>query len=177
MLYAFLGMTSSTKPWSEVRFRAMPPAKKGEKPADPMAILKKRVGTWETETTYRKSAWTAKETKYAGTETSEMILKGKYLESKGKSKEGETKELVTWDAEAGVFRAWYFDSDGIRSEGAGSYDEKTKTLTWDFTLAGVAAVVKWKFVSDDLFEWEMLAKDESDAVLLDVKGKMKRKKQ
>ena len=36
------------------------------------------------------------------------------------AREGETKELVTWDAEAGVFRAWYYDSEGFRSEGSGN---------------------------------------------------------
>src|SRR5207253_11441650 len=55
MLYGFLGVTSTTSPWSEVRFRAAPPLKKGQKPRDPLAILKKRVGTWETETVDRKS--------------------------------------------------------------------------------------------------------------------------
>ena len=84
---------------------------------------------------------------------------------------------MTWDAEAGVFARGTTIRRAARSEGTGSYDEKTKTLTWDFTLSGVAALVKWRFVSDDEFAWQMLAKDDKDAVLLDVRGKMKRKKQ
>ena len=39
MLFGFLGMTSTTKPWREVRFRTLRPAKKGDKPADPFAVL------------------------------------------------------------------------------------------------------------------------------------------
>lgn len=151
---------------------APPPAKE----SDSLAILKKRVGTWEAETIYRKAVWTPKEVKLTGTETGEMTLKGKYLESRSKGDTGETKLLATWDERQSVYRVWYFDSEGVTSQGSGSYDEKAKTLTWDVSVVGVTTVVKWKFVDDDTFEWEMTSKDDSEAVLLDVKGTMKRKR-
>ena len=84
--------------------------------------------------------------------------------------------LATWDATRKVYRFWYFDSEGLTSQATGKWDEKKQTLTWTSTFEGGTATTVWKFVDDDTFTWDLVAKDRAGKVLMDMSGKSKRKK-
>jgi peroxiredoxin len=181
MLYAFIGATSTKKPWAEVVFRDRPPgAKEPALRAGPaMKVLARRLGEWTGEIIIRNAEWTPFEGKLKSQESVTPILGGRFIEERGKSQPGggQSKLLATWDAALKTYRFWYFDSEGLTSEATGKWDEKKRTLTWTSTYeGGSTATSVWKFVDDDTFTWDLLAKDKAGKVLLDMSGTSKRKK-
>ena len=151
-----------------------------EKPAEvktALKVLEKRVGSWSTVTTANKAEWTPKPGQTKGDEVLTMTLGGRFLEGKNKSADGiEGQLLATYDVGLGRYRFWYFDSLGTSTEGLGKWDDKTKTLTWTSGAGGITSLAHWKFVDDDTFEWDLVTKDGEGKLLLDMKGKLTRKK-
>jgi hypothetical protein len=180
MLYAFLGATSTKKPWEEVVYRRRAPGEKAPAlrgPA-PMKVLGRRLGEWAGEITIRHAAWTPFEGKLKSQESVKPALGGRFIEERARSRPGggESRLLATWDATKKVYKSWYFDSDGLTSEATGKWDATARTLTWTSTFEGGTARTVWKFVDEDTFTWDLLAKDRAGKVLLDMSGKSKRKK-
>src|SRR5205823_5359748 len=143
-----------------------------EKPADvktALKVLEKRVGSWSTVTTINKAEWTPKPGQTKGDEVLAMTLGGRFLEGKNKSADGiEGQLLATYDVPLGMYRFWYFDSQGTTTDGLGKWDDKTKTLTWTNSApGGITSLAHWKFVDDDTFEWDLVTKDGEGKVLLD----------
>src|SRR5262249_18031353 len=64
----------------------------------------------------------------------------------------------------------------LTSEATGKWDEKKRTLTWTSNFDGRLATTIWKFVDEDTFTWDLLAKDNTGKVLLDMSGRSKSKK-
>jgi hypothetical protein len=181
MLYAFLGATSTKKPWEQVTYGSRPPGVKAPALRGPAQrqVLARRLGEWAGEITIRRAAWTPFEGKLRSQESVKVVLGRRFIEERGTSQPGggESRLLVTWDATKKVYRSWYFDSDGLTSESTGKWDAKARTLTWTSPLEGGGTMTTvWKFVDDDTFTWELLAKDKKGKVLLDMSGKSKRKK-
>jgi hypothetical protein len=180
MLYAFLGATSTKKPWEEVTYRLRPPGEKAPPlrgPA-PRQVLARRLGEWAGEVTIRRAAWTPFEGKLKTQESVKAVLGRRFIEERGKSRPGggESRLLATWDEAKKVYKSWYFDSDGLTSEATGKWDARARTLTWTSTFEEGSSTTVWKFVDDDTFTWELLARDKKGKVLLDMSGKSKRKK-
>jgi hypothetical protein len=181
MLYAFLGATSTKKPWVVVNYRTRPPGAKEPALRGPaeMKVLARRLGEWTGEITIRRAEWTPFEGKLRSQESVKPALGRRFVEERGTSQpgDGESRMLSTWDAARKVYKFWYFDSEGLTSEGTGKWDAKAQTLTWTATdEGGVAATTVWKFVDDDTFTWDLLVKDRAGKVLMDMNGKSKRKK-
>lgn len=180
MLYAFLGATSTKKPWEAVDIRRTPPGYKEPALRGPAAlqVLGRRLGEWTGEITIRKAALTPFDVTLKSQESVKPTLRGRFIEERGKSQPGggESKLLATWDAQKKAYRYWYFDSEGLSSEATGVWDEKKRTLTWTSPLEGGATTTVWKFVDKDTFEWVLVSKDKAGKVLLDMSGKSKRKK-
>jgi hypothetical protein len=141
-------------------------------------VLEKRVGVWNTETTINKAEWTPQAGMVASTDNARMTLKGRYLESSDTNgRGGEGKLLATYDINRKAYRLWYFDAVGNVTEFTGQYDEKEKTLTWTgMPQPGAISTARWKFLGEDKFEWDLLAKNAEGKVLLDMKGNSVRKK-
>jgi hypothetical protein len=179
MLYAFLGATSTKKPWEEVVFRRRAP---GEKEpvlrGSAMKVLGRRLGEWTGEITIRRAAWTPFEGKLKSQESVKATLGGRFIEERARSHPGggQSKLLATWDATRKVYKSWYFDSEGLTSESVGKWDARARTLTWTSTSDGVTVKTVWKFVDEDTFTWELLARDRKGKVLLDMSSKSRRKK-
>jgi len=179
MLFAFLGATSTKKPWQMIGFQRTPPygVVRQAEVSEEMKILERRLGTWDSETTYNEAALTPKERKFVGVETTTREMNGKFIQSKTRGDTGESLMMTTWDAGRKAYRASYYDSEGVMTEARGQYDARAGTLTWTSNPAeGVTSTTVWKFVDDDTFVWVMVSKDSKGTVLLDIKGKMTRKK-
>ncbi|MBY0231787.1 MAG: redoxin family protein [Gemmataceae bacterium] len=157
MLYAFLGATSASSPWSFIGYGETPGLKGWE---EARRLLSQRVGEWDAETTAGGAA-------VKGTDSTSWTLGGRFIESKGKTALGETRMLAGWDEGRKAFRYWYFDGAGTTSEGQGEYDEKTKSIRW--RAEGATAV--WRFASKDRLEWSWLSADGKSS----MKGTMTRR--
>jgi hypothetical protein len=75
---------------------------------DPVEILQRRVGTWITETTYRKAEWTPDSVTTKGEETVRWILDNSVLSTEGWSNPGDNKStgLIIYDQQTMQYRYW-----------------------------------------------------------------------
>jgi Protein of unknown function (DUF1579) len=151
------------------------PASAQELPAE-LKVLEQRLGVWNSETTIK--AANAESVQLKGVDTVTRVLGGRFIQSQSKTDpgKGESTMLVTYDVLQKTYRFWYFDSLGVTVEGSGQWDARSKTLTWSSTLPGIASTSRWRFIKEDAFEWDLVTKDAEGKVLLEMKGKMKRKK-
>ncbi len=87
--------------------------------------------------------------------------------------------METYDAQDGVFRSWFFDSDGNfpRNEMIGRWDEKTKTLTHTGTdPAGITTLVVQRLDDLDHIEWQATWRDQTVKILMEMVGKSTRQR-
>ena len=148
---------------------------------DPLEPLSRRVGTWVIKNTIKKAEWTPKEITTTGEETIEWTLDKKFIQGKAKIKTDDTKSLwmSNYDAEAKVYRNWYFDNKGAfpRGKSIGRWDAKKKTMNWEIEIApGLEAKAQWKYVSEDKFEWSMTIHNDEGKLMFVVEGTQTRKK-
>jgi hypothetical protein len=144
-----------------------------------MKVLNKRVGTWNTVYSGKATDWTPKAFEAKGVEKIELVMHGRFIEGKVRTQPGDLEAtwLATYDSGKQAYRVWYFNSQGDISEGTGKWDSKTNTMTWNSEpQPGIVSVAQWRFLSDDTFEWDMVAKDRNDKIYLDIAGKLTRKK-
>src|SRR5262249_51102268 len=94
-----------------------------------------------------------KGSKGSGTSTNEWILDGWFQQHKGKGDNPphEILEIWTYDAHTKTYRAWGFMAPGANHyESAGTWDEKTKTLTYKGKGPGdVTFVSTMSFIDED----------------------------
>jgi hypothetical protein len=143
--------------------------------------LARRIGTWDTQSTIKPGVWNPDGTQTKGVETIDWALGKKFIHGKQKRQPGNAESMFieTYDTQDGVFRSWYFDSDGNypRNEMIGRWDEKTKTMTYKGTdPAGVTALVVLRFADPDRFDWEGTWRDKSGKVLMEMVGKATRRR-
>ena len=153
----------------------------GQKMSPELKVLNRFVGEWEETVLQKPAAWTPKRTTITATGTRKWILNGRMIENKGvwSPSKDEFLHLMTYDAEKGEYRQFYFDKDNpvLRDEVRGKWDEKTKTMTFKGEMAnGVQSVVIDRFLDDDSFTWTLVATDRAGKVVLDMEGKCVRKK-
>lgn len=153
----------------------------GQKMSPELKVLNRFVGEWGETVVQKPSAWTPKQTTITATGTRKWILNGRMIENKGvwSPSKNEFLHLMTYDAEKGEYRQFYFDKDNLvsRDEVRGKWDEKTKTMTFKGEMAnGVQSVVIDRFVDDDTFTWTLVATDRTGQIVLDMEGKCVRKK-
>jgi hypothetical protein len=58
-------------------------------------------------------------------------------------------QITTYDADAGLYRQWVFDSDGYRHEAVGRWNAVTSTRRWDGRVDGASFVIDDHWVSRD----------------------------
>jgi hypothetical protein len=126
--------------------------------AVPDAVLDRFVGAWTTEALIRHAGPPAREIRATGRATARRTLEARYVEFRTSSVDppgvGEL-QIMTWDAEAGVYRQWVFDSDGYRHEAVGRWNPATSTLRWEGQVGSVKFVIDDRWVSPDRLEWTL----------------------
>jgi hypothetical protein len=137
------------------------------------AVLARFVGTWKTEARIRNSGPPPREARVTGRAVSRATLEGRYVEFRTSSVDPPgTAELqiMTYDAEAGVYRQWVFDSDGYRHEARGRWNAATSTLRWEGEAAGARLVIDDHWVSPDRLEWTLMRTAPDGRLLQKIDG-------
>ena len=123
-----------------------------------LKVLNRFVGEWEETVVLKPAAWTPEQSTITATGTRKWILNGRMIENKGvwSPSKDEFLHLMTYDAEKGEYRQFYFDKTNLasRDEVRGKWDETTKTMSFNGEMAnGVKSVLIERFVDDDSFTW------------------------
>lgn len=160
---------------------AASPSRAADPPSSPeQQVLERFIGKWRTEYTHRKAEWTPVAKEGASDLTFNRVLDGQFVQERGIHDDKKTQlSMYTYDEENKRYRLWWFSSTGQTSESSGEWDAETKTLKWvwirgvgqNFTMTG-----SHHFVDDDVFEWEIVAKDKADKILFHAEGKATRVK-
>lgn len=145
-------------------------------------VLDHMVGTWEEVMSNKEAEWTPTAGTAKSVTTRAWALGGKFTRASGtwESAKIEFLHLMSYDEHAKVYRSWYFDAGGNmpRSMLAGTWDEKTRTLTFhDKDDAGHTTVGTHTFVDKDHREWTVVTKNADGKVMLDMAGKCVRRKE
>lgn len=141
---------------------------------DPFEPLNLRVGTWDTEITLKKAAWTPSELKSTGQTKVGWVLGEKFIENKASfpSIDAESLELVNYDPKDGIYRTWNFSKTTFpRGETTGNWDAKSKTLNWKADYGyGYRGKGHWTFTGNDKMDWSFTVTGPTGELLLDMEG-------
>jgi hypothetical protein len=143
-------------------------------PTDPrrpaeMNVLDRLVGEWRNEITVSVAG---PDTKVETVRVkAEPILGGRFIEKvETNDLTGASDYTLNWfDTDAKKYRTWFFNHAGSVTEFTGTWNEATKTLTWnsaDGRLEG-----RWTFKGDDLREFRYLTKAADGKVVNEAVGK------
>ena len=150
------------------------------KPAE-LKILNRFLGEWETEVVSKPAEWTPKEFQSKGTSKFEWMLDGRFMRNSSKAvapEKAESFQLMTYNPVAKKYFMWFFDSSGTVSDAEGTWDAENATLTWNSQPdENLTAVNRIRFSDKDNIVWTMLIRDKNNKIYLDLRGKMKRKKE
>jgi hypothetical protein len=147
-----------------------------------LAVLARRVGTWETRTKTKPCLWAPQGAESTGIETFRWMVGGQLLLGQQRLPEGgiEQMSLITYDARDQVYRCWLFGSDPtfLRGQTVGRWDQATETLTFQSDPRDeLDAVVRIKLIGNDTVNWHEIRKNKAGQVLLDVEGTSKRRQE
>lgn len=126
--------------------------------AAPEVVLARFIGDWKTEAVIRHHGPPVREIRASGRATCRATLEGRYVEFRTSSVDppGVAElQIMTYDADARLYRQWVFDSDGYRHEAVGRWNPATSTLRWEGRVGDVKLVVDDRWVSRDRLEWTL----------------------
>ncbi len=144
-----------------------------------MKVLEKRIGTWTAESVIKPGPWNPTERKISGTETVEWVLGGRFQQTSTNNRPAnpDGMSLLTYDPQLKAYRGWHADDQGNVSEMTGQWDEAAQTLNLTSEgKNGFRAVALIKFVGPDSIEWQMTIKDPDGKAMLEITGRLARKK-
>lgn len=141
-----------------------------------LKVLDRLLGTWDVRVTARAPL--------PGTvtysETYEWVLGRQFLRGETTVKSDGTKDLsmTTYDAAAGGYRLWVFNSKGTAVElPSGTWDEQTRSMSWKSgPNADVSFSGRWTFPDANTRRWTARLSDWKGKVLLDAEGTCTRRK-
>ena len=148
-------------------------------PADapPEAVLSRFLGVWKTEALIRRLGPPVRELRTLGRAAGRLILEGRYVEFRTSSIDPPglaELQVMTYDAEAGLYRQWVSDSDGYRHEALGRWNPATSTLRWEGQVGGATFVIDDRWVSRDRIEWTLTRTSADGRLLQTVEGVVSR---
>ncbi len=154
---------------------------KAQTPNSPeLKVLDRLVGSWRVEQVQRQA--NGDEEKGTGTTVvAKWSLQGRYIEIRATDSDGKegALELWTYDSDAGVYKMWFFDSNSPEPKlGTLRWNESKKTLTSakEDVGNGITGQLMVRFIGNDRTEYTVTAKDASENVVFESKGKLFRKK-
>lgn len=141
-------------------------------PPDAVDVLDRFLGEWKTQTTLRREGQPPSEIHTRGQGNCRRTLEGRYFEFRTSTVPAGDAELqiMTYDAQKGVYRQWLFSSDGYAHEAEGTWDPATSTLRWSGKTAGRAFVILDRFVSPGQLDWTLRRTDDSGQVVQTIEG-------
>lgn len=143
-----------------------------------LQALANYVGTWDVAITSKDSPFSK------GESTATWILDGRFVQQTGvlKSDDGATvlkvTTLMTYDSEKKMYRMWSFLSNGATSEGTGTWDATTRTMTSTGRQGEATTTTTTATFSDNgIEEWLFITKNRNNEVVGRFGGTNTRRKQ
>jgi hypothetical protein len=152
------------------------------KPSAELRVLEDMIGTWDEVMMNKPTEWTPKAEKSTTVTKRTWALGGKFMRADGAWQPAKTEflHLLGYDPDAKAYRSWYFDAAGAMPRGSqgGTWDAKSKTLTWTGADdAGNKTAGTHKVIDKDHHEWTLVVTNRDGKVLLDLSGKCTRRKE
>ena len=142
-------------------------AESTEQPPD-RNVLDRWLGTWYSNADIKPSAWVPEGKQQAEVRNVEWILNGRFLQVTYRSDDHETRQILRYEANSKKFQKWIFDTYGGTSFWTGSWDEKSKAMTWKMEFSPLKGTITDRFSNSDKCETSVVLKDGEGKLLLDV---------
>jgi hypothetical protein len=148
------------------------------RPADAaqLAVLDRLQGTWDVEAVSR----TPEERTITYSETYEWVLDDHFMRGETSRKSDGTQDvsMITYDAAAGGYRVWIFNSQGtFIALPPGTWNADTRSMEWKTGMfADVGFSAGWTFPDADTRRWTAKVKSWTGQVLLDLEGTARRRR-
>jgi uncharacterized protein (TIGR03067 family) len=154
-----------------VLVRGLPP---DPKRPDEMKVLDKLVGEWRNDIRVKNAAIPVQERTEFAQVKAESILGGHFVEMSEtiEANNSDDYSLIWFDAAMRQYRQWTFLGSGRSFELRGSWDEATKTLTWQ--ESNNAREGRWVFKSDDLREFHHIGRGAGGSIVFEATGVSRR---
>ena len=96
-----------------------------------LKILDRMVGIWDIVNINQPAVWTPVASRTMARVKREWILDGRFiLETSIADNDEESIALFGFDSGTDDYRSWWFNSEGIRNQCKGTWNEKSQTLTY-----------------------------------------------
>jgi hypothetical protein len=147
-----------------------------------LKVLDRLVGTWDEVLTNKPTEWTPKAERSTSVTKKSWALGGRFVRMEGAWMPAKTEfvSYITFDPSTREYRTWYFDAANSMPRGStrGTWDEAARTITWAGTdEAGNKMTGKTTFHDADTQEWTVVTTDPGGKVVLDLTGKITRRKE
>ena len=146
---------------------------------DPLEPLNRRIGTWANTTYQKQAAWTPEERTTTGEETIKWILDKKFIQIDVNNADGtKGRSLITYDAEAKVYRSWFFGNQNEfpRGESIGRWDSRTDRMDWTLDFGGdLRGKMFFQLSGKDKMDWALTIRDGSGKLMMKTGGSQTRK--
>jgi hypothetical protein len=142
-----------------------------------MKALERLVGTWNVETIVKVPEENGSDKLVV---KRELVLGGRFVQEMGGSDDKGKPNFMamyTYDSNKRAYRNWLFLSDGGCIESAGTWDERSQTLT--FTNRpdwGGTGVISLRFSDETTFSHSIIARDAGGKISYHQEGKSVRQK-
>jgi hypothetical protein len=143
---------------------------------EPRAVLDRFLGRWETAATIRKLGDAPREIRTQGEGVCTATLGGRYYEFRTETIPPSDSELqvMTYDAEAKLYRQWVFSSDGYSHTADGIWNAATSTLRWTGKSGTQTFVIDDHFLAPGQLDWMLERKDAAGSVVQTITGQLRR---
>lgn len=156
------------------REAAIVAAWKKHEPADDLPaelkVLDRMIGTWDTVSIQKPAEWTPAGGRFTAKIKREWILNGRVVMDTSIHSNGqESIALFGFSPGSKAYRSWWFNSEGHRNEGKGSWNEKSQTLSYLTELDDGKRMRTVVGVSEaDKEQWQFKVTDADGKVYLDM---------
>ena len=132
-----------------------------------MKVLNRYVGTWKSHIVFQPAAWSPRKEEVTGTTKIEWILKDQFQMITRQSDKYEILEIQRYDEGTKKFHRWNFDANGGTSFWMGSWDDKSRTMTWEYVDFGMGIKGKMvdSFTSEGEYQTMTVMEDNSGRLL------------
>jgi Protein of unknown function (DUF1579) len=147
-----------------------------DRQAEAFDVLERFAGDWTTRAKIHHAGPPPRTIETEGRAECRETLEGRYFEFRTKSARPVQADLqiMTYDADAAVFRQWVFSSDGYRHEAQGQWSPASSTLRWKGKTGDGSFEIEDRWVSRDRLEWTLRRTDAAGRTVQTIEGTVDR---
>ena len=135
-----------------------------------MKVLDRWVGSWTSNVVAKPSAWILVGMQRVETKKVDWILDYQFQQATIRSADEESREIHRYDPKSKTYQKWTFNSKGESSFWSGSWNHKTKKMTWklEFVEEFLKGTMEDHFLTPGKYETTLVLEDMRGNVLVDV---------